>query len=279
MSVTILTDSTCDLPIELVKQKGLHVVPLYVLFGTETFRDGVTLSNADFFRKLASSPVHPSTSQPTPEDFLEVYRRIPGPIFSMHLASTLSGTFNSATQAVRLMGEEGSRVRVWDSDSVTAGLGLLALAACEAAREGQDLDGIEARVRQVRQDLRLRFTVETLDNLAKGGRIGRAQALLGGLLKIRPILSFEDHSVVPLAKAFGFEQALNRIVDMAAEDHRLKPLRRIFVIHGAAPQAADRLEQKVREKIPGDFEILRTEIGAVIGTHVGPGAAGLTYHS
>ena len=108
--------------------------------------------------------------------------------------------------------------------------------------------------------------------MAKGGRIGRAQALLGGLLKIRPILSFEDHSVVPLAKAFGFEQALNRIVDMAAEDHRLKPLRRIFVIHGAAPQAADRLEQKVREKSPGDFEILCTEIGAVIGTHVGPGA-------
>ncbi|NMA28055.1 MAG: hypothetical protein GX934_09845, partial [Burkholderiales bacterium] len=97
-------------------------------------------------------------------------------------------------------------------------------------------------------------------------------ALLGGLLKIRPILSFEDHSVVPLAKAFGFEQALNCIVDMAAEDHRLKPLRRIFVIHGAAPQAADRLEQKVREKIPGGFEILRTEIWAVIGTHVGSGA-------
>ena len=279
MNATILTDSTCDLPSELVARLGLHVVPLYVLFGTESFRDGVTLSNADFFQKLATSPHHPGTSQPTPEDFLQIYRQISGHVFSLHLASTLSGTFNSATQAVRLMGEEGSRVRVWDSDSVTAGLGLLAMAAQDAAQEGQDLDGIEARVKQVRHDLKLRFTVETLDHLAKGGRIGRAQALLGGLLKIRPILSFEDHTVCVLAKAFGFEQALNRIVDMAAEDHRLKPLRRMFVIHGAAPQAADRLEQKVREKIPGDFEILRTEIGAVIGTHVGPGAAGLAYHS
>jgi DegV family protein with EDD domain len=279
LKATILTDSTCDLPSELVARLGLQVVPLYVLFGTESFRDGVTLSNADFFRKLTSSPHHPGTSQPTPEDFLQIYRRIPGPIFSMHLASSLSGTCSSASQAVRLMGEEGARVRVWDSESVTAALGLLAMAAWEAAEEGQDLEGIETHVRQVRQDLKLYFTLETLDHLAKGGRIGRAQALLGGLLKIRPILSFADQSVVPLAKTFGFEQALNRIVDLAAKDHRLKPLRRLFVIHGAAPQAAERLEQKVRERIPGDFEILRTVIGAVIGTHVGPGAAGLAYHS
>ncbi len=279
MPVTIVTDSTCDLPYDLIHQRGIQVVPLYVLFGTESFRDGVNLGSCHFFEKLVASKSHPSTSQPTPEDFLRVYQRIPGEVFSMHLSSTLSGTCNSSRQAVGLMGADGARVRTWDSDSVTAGLGLLVLAAQEAAAEGLGLDGIEARVKEVRQDLRLRFTVETLDYLVKGGRIGKAQALLGGLLKIRPILSYEDHTLTAVAKTFGFEQALNRIVSMAVEDHARKPLRRLFVVHGNAQETADRLEGLVRERIPGTVEILRTEIGAVIGTHVGPGAAGLMYHS
>lgn len=279
MPVTIVTDSTCDLPADLVAERGIRVVPLYVLFGTESFRDGVTLGNCHFFEKLAASKVHPSTSQPTPEDFLRVYQQIPGEVFSLHLSSTLSGTCNSSRQATSLMGEDGARVRTCDSDSVTAGLGLLVMAACEAAAEGLDLDGVEARVREVRQNLHLNFTVESLDHLAKGGRIDKARALLGGLLRIRPILSYQDHGLAAVAKAFGFEQALARIVAMAAEDHAKRPLRRLFVVHGNAPESADRLERMVRERIPGDFEILRTEIGAVIGTHVGPGAAGLMYHS
>lgn len=279
MPVTIVTDSTCDLPAEMLRERGIPVVPLYVLFGTETFRDGVTLGNRHFFEKLTASKVHPSTSQPTPEDFLKVYQQVPGQILSLHLSSTLSGTCNSSRQAISQLGEDAGRVRTCDSDSVTAGLGLLVLAAWEAAAEGLDLDGVETRVREVRRSLRLNFTVESLDYLAKGGRIGRARALLGGLLRIRPILSYQDHTLGAVAKAFGFEQALNRIVAMAAEDHALQPLRRLFVVHGNAPSSADRLESMVRERIPGDFEILRTEIGAVIGTHVGPGAAGLMYHS
>lgn len=279
MPVQIVTDSTCDLPKDLAESKGIHVVPLYVLFGTETWLDGVNLDSRRFFEKVVSSGVHPTTSQPTPEDFVETYKRIPGEIFSLHIASALSGTYNSAVQATRLMEGEASRIRTWDSDSVTLGLGLLALEAAEAAAEGLAPAGIEARVQEARQTLRVCFTLESLDYLAKGGRIGRAQALLGGLLKVKPILSYDNGIVAPIAKAFGFDQALGKIVALAAEDHARKPIRRMFVVHGHAPQAAERLERMMREKLQGDFEVLHAEIGAVIGAHVGPGAAGLMYHS
>lgn len=279
MAVTVVTDSTCDLPADIARSRGIQVVPLYVMFGKDTFQDGVDLSNRQFFEKLVGSGLHPSTSQPTPEDFLRVYREIPGDVFSIHISSGLSGTYNSAVQATKLMDGEASRIRTHDSDSVTGGLGLLAMAAQEAAAEGLDLDGVQARVKAVRESLRVAFTVETLEYLRKGGRIGKAQALLGGLLKIKPVLSFENSAVVAIGKAFGFDQALAKIVALAAEDHARKPIKRMFVANGAAPESGARLERLIREKVGADFEILSNEIGAVVGTHVGPGSVGLMYHS
>lgn len=279
MTVTVITDSTCDLPTDLAQRRGIQVVPLYVMFGKETFQDGVTLNHQQFVQKLVSGGAHPSTSQPTPEDFLRVYRETPGEVFSVHISSGLSGTYNSAVQAVKLLDGDSARIRAHDSDSVTCGLGLIALAAQEAAAEGLDLDGVQARVKAVRESLKVLFTVETLEYLQKGGRIGKAQALMGGLLKIKPVLAFDNGSVSAIAKAFGFDQALAKIVALAAEDHARRPLKRMFVAHVAAPDSGARLERMVREKLGSDFEILTAEIGAVVGTHVGPGAVGLMYHS
>lgn len=279
MPVTVVTDSTCDLPTDMAQRRGIQVVPLYVMFGPDTFQDGITLNNQQFVDKLVRSGHHPSTSQPTPEDFLRVYRETPGDVFSVHISSGLSGTYNSAVQAVKLMESDAARVRAHDSDSVTCGLGLVALAAQEAAAEGLDLDGVQARVKAVRASLKVLFTVETLEYLQKGGRIGKAQALLGGLLKIKPVLAFDNGAVSAIGKAFGFDQALAKIVGLAADDHARSPIKRMFVAHVAAPDSAARLERMVREKLGTGFEIMTAEIGAVVGAHVGPGAVGLMYHS
>lgn len=278
MSVTVFTDSTCDLPVGMAAERGIRVVPLYVLFGGETFQDGVTLSTRQFFEKLVASSAHPSTSQPTPEDFLNAWQQVEGPILSVHISSSLSGTYNSALQAAKLM-DVPSRVRVVDSDSVTCGLGLMALVAADAAAAGADLDGVEAAVRQARTSTKVWFTVETLEYLAKGGRIGRAQALLGGLLKIKPVLAYNDRAVSAHSKAFGFDQALAKIAGLVADDHARQPIRRIFVANGNSPANGAKLRKLVAEKLGGAVDIVEAEIGAVVGTHVGPGAVGVMYHS
>jgi DegV family protein with EDD domain len=277
--VHIVTDSTADLPPGLVEAEGLDVtsVALNVHFGNETFKDKIDLTNDEFFRRLATSPVLPKTSQPSVGEFEAAYRTVAadgGPICSIHLSSRLSGTHQSATMAAGTVAGEGATVQVVDSTNASLGLGFLVLAAARLARDGAGLAEIVAQVERMAPRIHLVFLLDTLEYLQRGGRIGRAQALVGSLLSVKPILRLDEGQVVPLRRERTRARAIDALVSIAGDLERVATL---GIIHsGAAADAAvlrDRLAATVRPLIdPG--AILMSEFGPVVGTHTGPGALG-----
>ena len=200
MTVKVVTDSTADLPDSLVRELGLEVVPLNVHFGTTVYRDGIDLDVDEFFRRLVSSPQVPTTSQPSVGDFVDVYRRLgedASAIVSVHLSTKLSGTINAATQAIDSE-ELPCPVTVVDSRSASIGTGLVAVAAARAAQAGDSLEKVVQAAYKVASSLRVLITMDTLEYLQKGGRIGKVSAFLGTLLRIKPILMCQDGELHPL---------------------------------------------------------------------------------
>lgn len=279
VSVSIVTDSTCDLSKDLTDQKGIHVVPMQVFFGAQCFKDRVTLSVEELYSRLSNGREMATTSQPSPHDFVDVYSRIPGEIVSIHLASVLSGTCNAARKAKEMMGADGYRITIYDSGMVTLGLGLMVLAAWEAAGRGESPAQIVEDLTDLRRSVRILFTLSDLTYLSRGGRIGKAEALVGNLLKIRPILTYDNHIISVIGKAFSTEQAVDRIIEIAKRDNQFTPIKRIFVAHGACADQLEMLESKVRHALTGDIEVYHGEIGSAIAVHAGPKALGIMYHS
>lgn len=197
--IRIVTDSTADIPADVRQQLDIEVVPLKVHFDSEAFLDGVTITSEQFIDKLVSSASLPTTSQPSPVEFLDVYSRLGAEpdthIISIHLSSALSGTYQSAVLA-KSMYEGAAEITVVDSKSACYGIGLLAAAAARAAQEGRTAEEIERLVQTLRSDTRIYFLVDTLQYLQKGGRIGKAAAVVGSLLNIKPILSIDDDGQV-----------------------------------------------------------------------------------
>jgi DegV family protein with EDD domain len=272
--VRIVTDSTADLTKEQQQAAGISVVPLNVHFGDQVFRDHVDLTSDEFFHRLKASPQLPRTSQPSVGVFEETYRRLRedgDEIVSVHLSSKVSGTYNSALMAAKAVDEKA--IEVVDSLSTSMALGFMALEGARLARAGRDRGTIAERLRALVIRARVICVVDTLTYLERGGRIGKARALLGSLLNVKPILQLKDGEVVPVGRARGRPQALNKLVELLERDGHVSQL---AIMHGAAQADAEQLRERVAASYPG-LDILLTEIGAVLGTHTGPGVIGFTY--
>jgi DegV family protein with EDD domain len=277
-NTAVVLDSTADFPDAAERFPNWRVVPLYVRFGDESFRDGVELGPDEFYRRLRSAPELPTTSQPTPGDFLACYDELAAyeRVYSLHLSSTLSGTFQSAGTAAA---ELGDRIRVIDTRTVSLAIALLGLAIQRRLERGTTDDEIEALLERHRTDYGLLFTVDTLEYLARGGRIGRARAMAGQLLNVKPILSIRDGEVEPLKRVRGAQKAFQEFVAALESETRDEPALRVGIVHADAPQRADALERLVRDRRPAATIELVAQLGAVLGTHAGPGTVGFFWFS
>jgi DegV family protein with EDD domain len=272
-NTAIVLDSTADYPEGPSSYANWRVVPLYVRFGGQSFRDYVDLGPAQFYERLTAATDLPSTSQPSPGDFAAAYEELAGfeRVLSLQLSSTLSGTFASASAAAADVGA----VRVVDTRTVSAAVAMLALALQRRLDRGTTEAEIDALVELYLSRHGLLFTVETLDYLARGGRIGRGAAFAGSLLNVKPILGLEDGEVVPLKRVRGTGKALKELGELLVESSSDEPSLRIGLAHAAAPDQMLVLESIVRTVRPRAVLEVATELGAVVGAHAGPGTLGL----
>lgn len=273
-NTAIVVDSTADFPDAAARFPNWRVVPLYVLFEDESFRDYVELPAADFYARLQTSTVTPTTSQPTPGDFAAVYGELAGfeRIYSLHLSAKFSGTWESARLGA---GDDlGPRIRVVDTESASLGITLLGLGVQRRLERGTTDEEIEALVESFKRDAGLVFTVETLEYLARGGRIGRAQAWAGELLSIKPILTVEHGEIVPVKRVRGNKKAFMEFRRMFEEDTTDGPSLRVAIAHADAPVREEALRQMVRDVRPSARIEASGALGPVVGTHAGPGAVG-----
>jgi DegV family protein with EDD domain len=273
-NTAIVLDSTSDYPEAPERFPNMRFVPLYVRFGEEVFKDYVELGSDAFFEKLRASSVLPATSQPTPQDFLTTYEELAAyeRIFSVHVSSKVSGTLQSAELAAAELG--GDKVRVIDSLTASLAEAMLAHAIQRRLARGTTDEEIEELVARFHRESGVVFTVETLEYLQKGGRIGRAAALAGSLLNVRPILSVDDGEVVAVARVRGRQKAIaefERRFETSTED---KAGLRVAIAHADAPEWVGTLSEivwRVRPKAEIEFT---ANLGAVVSTHTGPGAVG-----
>ena len=273
-NTAIVLDSTADLPDAADRFPNWRIVPLYVRFGDESLRDGVDISAGEFYERLRGSTVFPTTSQPTPGDFLACYDELGGyeRIFSLHISARVSGTFASAETAARVL---GARVRAIDTETASASIAMLALAIQRRLERGTSDEEIDALVERYRHERGLLFTVGTLEFLQRGGRIGKAAAFAGTLLQVKPILSIRDGEVEPVKRVRGERKAFAELAAALETETEDEPAYRLGVAHAAAPERAAELEALVREQRPrADLELVVT-LGAVIGSHAGPGTLAL----
>ena len=274
-NTAIVLDSTADLPDAADRFPNWRVVPLYVRFGDESLRDGVDIEPTEFYARLRESSVSPTTSQPTPGDFLACYGELAGyeRIFSLHVSARVSGTFASAEAAAEELGD--GRVRPIDTETASAAIGMLALAIQRRLERGTSDEEIDALIERYRREQGLLFTVDTLEFLARGGRIGKAAAFAGTLLHVKPILSIRDGEVVPVKRVRGERKAFAELAEALETQTLDEPEFKLAVAHAAAPERAAELEALVREQRPrAELELVVT-LGAVIGAHAGPGTLAL----
>ncbi len=273
-NTAVVLDSTADDPDGPGRFSNWRVVPLYVRFGDESFRDYEELDPHDFYRRLRGATVLPTTSQPTPGDFLHTYEGLAEyeRILSLHLPLKMSGTVESARRAGEELG--GGKVRAVDSGTVSAGLALLALAVQRRLERGTTDAEIDDFVARFRRESRIVWTVDTLEFLARGGRIGKAAATAGQLLNIKPILGIEDGEVVPLKRVRGSHKAFLEFVRAFESGSVDRPSLEVGIAHADAPNRLEALRELVRRSRPQARIEVETMLGAVVGTHAGPGAVG-----
>ena len=274
-NTAIVLDSTADLPDAADRFPNWRVVPLYVNFADESLRDGVDIDPAGFYARLRGSGVFPTTSQPTPADFLACYRELARyeRILSLHVSARVSGTFRSAEAAGAELGD--GRVRAVDTETASASIALLALAIQRRLERGTTDEEIDALVDRYRRERGVLFTVDTLEFLQRGGRIGKAAAFAGTLLHVKPILSIREGEVVPVKRVRGERTAFAELAAALENETRDEPAFRLGVAHAAAPEPAAELEALVRERRPQAEVELVVTLGAVIGAHAGPGTLAL----
>jgi len=273
-NTAIVVDSTADFPEAAERFSNWRIVPLYVNFGTESFRDGVDLTASQFYERLRTVTELPTTSQPTPADFLACYEGLAGyeRILSLHIASKLSGTFQSAGTAAGMLGD--GRVRTIDTQTASAAIAMLGMAIQKRLERGTSDEEVDELVARFQRDNGLLFTVDTLEFLARGGRIGRAAAFAGTLMHVKPILAIRDGEIVPMKRVRGNRKAMQEFVDAFRSQTRDEPGLRVGIAHADAPERGAELVKMVRDLRPQAEIEIETMLGTVIGAHSGPGAVG-----
>jgi DegV family protein with EDD domain len=272
MTVKIVTDSLADLPANLTAELDISVVPLTVNFGLESYRDGIDMTPEQFFAHLVSDKTLPKTSQPSAGDFGEVYAGLAAQghdIVSIHASGVLSGTLNSATQASK--DAVGVGIELVDTLSASLGEGLAVIAAARLAQAGAPLDEVAQVARDAASKLDLYFVLDTLEYLQKGGRIGRAQALLGTILSIKPILTLRDGEVHPFERARTKAKAVARMMEVVRSHG---PYAEIAVLHSTTPAEMQAMVKELQPLSP-ELPVITGAIGPAIGTYAGPGALGV----
>ncbi|MCD6567311.1 MAG: DegV family protein [Dehalococcoidia bacterium] len=268
MTIKIVTDSSSDIPSGLLDEMGITVVPLFVRFGQDTYRDGIDISRNEFYHKLTHDPNHPCTILPSPGDFLEAYRKLAveaGGIVSIHLSQKLSGTYQSALQAKKDLAG-ACPVEVIDSESISMGLGLITIAAARVAAAGGSLEEVAGEARKAVPETHLLTVFDTLKYLARGGRIGKAKELLGSILSTKPLLSLKDGEVVPVGRTRSLPKAIDKIFDFVMGSSNVSD---IAVMYSTATEGAEALAGRLAPAFP-DVHITIGQIGPVLGTHGGP---------
>lgn len=268
MTVKIITDSLGDLPVEILKKLDISVIPLYVLFGTESYRDGVDMTNEQFYARLVSSKTLPTTSVPALGTFIDLYENVAkktDEILVITVSHKLSATFDTAVKAAEIV-KTKARIKVIDSLNIIMGQGMLVIQAAEMAKAGAGLDEIAKKVQSniLRTESRMAF--DTLEYLKRGGRIGAGQAFLGSILKINPVLGLKDGEIYPLSRERSRVKAIEALYNWVLTYRKIDA---ISVEDATTPDEADKLAERLKQKFH-DKPFYRSKVGAVVGTHAGP---------
>lgn len=275
--VAIVTDSSPYIPADIIKANQIHVVPLTVIWGEETFYDGVDITPVEFYQRLETAKVMPSTSQPSVADFEVLFRSLHQQgyeILAVLLSEVLSGTISSATQAKKLLPE--AKIEIVNSKTLAMALGFQVLAAARAANQGKSLEECKRLAEESRDRTGVIFVLDTLEFLHRGGRIGGAKRFMGTLLNVKPVLAIEDGVIVPLDSVRTQKKALTTIIDLVAERTKGKKNIRLATLHANNPVIAQEVLDEACRRIECVEQIF-SEVSPVIGTHAGPGAVGLAY--
>lgn len=266
MGITIVTDSSADISPEVIKELGIVVVPLYVRFGDEVLRIGVDIDHETFYKRLLRDPSHPITIQPSPDDFARVYHELShsGGIVSIHLSSKLSGTYNSAVQAKE---KAECPIEVIDSLSTTVALGMVCTAAATVARAGGGMEQVLEEVKLAMSETNMLGLFDTLKYLYLGGRIGKAKALLGSVLNVKPILTIRDGEVVPAGQVRTRSKGVEKLVDFVRNASNIKEA---SIGYNTTPDEAKELADRINPYFDKN-RVRVVPIGPVLGVHAGPG--------
>lgn len=275
--VAVVTDGACSLTPVMGKEYGLHVAPVHVTINEQTYQSGVNLDAAEFYRLLRANKKLPTTAQPTAQDFVDLYTKLAeevDEIVTVVISHKMSATLQSALMAQQQF--KTVPVHVIDSEFVSLGLGMMAIAAARAAAQGQDAQQVVQLLEKIKQSMNLIFTVDTLEYLHKGGRIGGATAFLGSALSIKPILYIKDGHIEPLERVRTRKRAVARLLELV-EEKIGKSEAHFAVLHCEADVEARELGEQVKAKF-NCAELVVAEAGPVIGTHTGPGTLGLAFY-
>lgn len=270
MVIKIVTDSTADLPQGLADELGITVIPLYVLFGNKTYRDRMDISEDEFYERLLNSPVHPTTSQPSPQDFASIYRKLcrnADGIISVHISNKLSGTCNSALQGKEIAATK-CPIEVIDSEMVSMGLGLIATGAAAIAGSDDDFEQVVEKTKQLISRTHVWALFDTLKYLAMGGRIGKSKVFLGSVLNIKPILVVKDGEMAPAVQARGRNKGIDLLYGFASKFTTIEDL---AVMYTTTLDEAQALVDRMGTIFNRD-RIKIARLGSALGVHAGPGA-------
>lgn len=277
MAITILTDTMCDVPREFVEKYNIKVLPLLVNFGEESFRDGIDITADEFFKKLETSQELPTTSQINPPQFESIFKEEIGKnntIIGILGSSKLSGTYNSAIIAKNSIADDN--IHIIDSEAVTLGAGLLVIKAARLAQEGRKAEEIVEEIEEAKKRLKQFFIVGNLKYLYKGGRISLSASVIGSILNIKPIITTVDGKLEMLEKTRGVKKAISMMMDMIKDNGWSLDDKVIGINHTICPEYADYVEELINMEYK-PREIIRGEVGSVVGTHAGPGCVALHF--
>ena len=277
MRTAVVTDSTAYIPKELREKWNIHMIPLSVIFGNETYREDIDLTAEDFYEEVKHRDL-PTTSQPPIGEFVQLFEKLSedyDAVVSIHLSSGISGTYQGAVTAGQMV--DSIKVFAFDSEVSAMVQGFYALEAAEMAEQGQSVDEIMARLDEVKKTSRAYFMVDDLTHLQRGGRLSSAQALIGSLLQVKPLLHFEDKKILPFEKVRTRKRALNRVVELLEEDAGRGEEYRAVIIHANREEEALEWKNELQARFP-NVEFLLSYFGPVIGTHLGEGSMGMGWY-